>query len=210
MSMRGWLGRASPWAAGVVLAVTVGAGAFALLATLDRATSGEKLAARVIGRLDPLRATRSLLTFDQFRATPTFCRIGERHDEIWIGRFVRLQITGAHVRQLSGPHQPAFELPALAALSACPRFLASGLIARLFAGRTTMIKTARGDGRPADVFEVSKYARRPVVQLVVARRSLVPIAIRFVSRRWSGHCEIVGMSRNRHPLVPRSFMESIS
>jgi hypothetical protein len=162
-------------AAGVILAVTVGAGAFALLATLDRATSGEKLAARVIGRLDPLRATRSLLTFDQFRATPTFCMIGDRRDEIWIGRLVRLEIMGAHVRQLSGPRQPASELPALAALSACPRFLASGLTARLFAGRTTMVKTAPGDGRPADVFEVSKYAHRPVVQLVVARKNLDPL-----------------------------------
>lgn len=210
MSMRHWLRRASPLAVGAILAVTVGAGGFALLATLDRATSGEKLAARVIGRLEPMRATRTLLTLDQYRATPTFCMIGRRHDDIWIGPRVRLQITGAHVRQLSGPPQRASELPALAALSACPRFLASGLTARLFGGRATLVKTERRHGRSADVFEVSNYERRPIVQLVVARKNLVPIAVRFLSRRVNGHCEIVGMSRDRHPHVPRLFMDSIS
>jgi hypothetical protein len=201
---------AVPLGVGALLAAALGAGAFALLATLNGPTPGEELAARMIGRLDAMHEAQTFLTLQGYRSIPTFCTVSSGRDEIQIGRSLRLQIERAHVSRLSGPQPRPSQLAALAALSACPRFLANGLSARLFADRTTLVRTMRVRGRPVDVFVVSNYAHWPVVQLVVARKNLVPIAIRFRSRRFNGHGEIVGMSRNRHTFASRAFMESIS
>jgi hypothetical protein len=185
---------AVPYAAGVILAGFVGAGTFALLATLNRPSAMDKRTAQLIGRLDRLNSSRTLITLGEYRAIPTRCTTRRRQAKIQIGDHLRLEIVNAHVRQLSGPRQPRLLLAAEAALSACPRFLASGLSGRLFAERPTLIATTRVEGRSIDEFLVSNYAHMPLVQLLVTQNN-IPIAMRFISRRVRGHSQIVATWR---------------
>ncbi|HWB22063.1 MAG TPA: hypothetical protein VG652_04185 [Gaiellaceae bacterium] len=207
MSRRDRFAWAVPLLAGALLAAAIGAGAFALQATLGGPTAAQKLAARAVGRLDAMREARTSLTLDRGRAVPAVCVVVHARDEIQVGRTLRLQIVRAHVRRLSGPAQRPAQLAAIAALSACPRFLANGLNARLRADRATLVGTTRIHGRPDDIFDVSNHSSRPLVQLVMTRKNLVPIEVRFLGHRLTGRGKIIGMSRKTAKKVSLYFLK---
>ena len=193
-----------PFVAGTIMAAAGGAAAFGLLATLNPPSRADKLTAALIGRLDGMNGSRVLVTASGHRALPGDCMAGERGSQIRDGSSTRLLLVGTNLRRVSGTRRLQRVAAATRSLAACPRFLANGLSARLFADRLTLLKTTRQRGRSVDVFAASSYSRLPFVQLVVNGKTLVPTEIRFVSRRLIRHSQLAALRARRSGAAPVS------
>jgi hypothetical protein len=193
-----------PLVAGTIMAAAGGAAAFGLLATLNPPSRADKLTAALIGRLDGMSGSRVLVTASGHRALPGDCMAGQRGSQIRDGSSTRLLLVGRKVRHVSGKRQLQRVVAAARSLAACPRFLANGLSARLFADRLTLLTTTRQSGRSVDVFAASSYRRLPFVQLVVNGKTLVPTEIRFVSRRLVRHSQLAALRSRTTGAAPVS------
>lgn len=176
-----------PFVAGGAIAALVAAGAFGLLATLHRPTSDDALAVRVADELSQIHSVRSDQTLTWLKSVSARCVSHGREDTVQLSDGRTLAVRGSNVVLTQGLWRRPLLLQAEARLAGCPRLLAGELRTRLNAGKKVIDGKLSFDGEPAWRLRVDDMP--PTVFVIVSRRSLKPLAVRFRTHR------LVGASR---------------
>lgn len=187
-----------PLAAALAGAAAVVGGSYGLLrAALPRATTGEHLALRTLGRLDTWRSFGALVRL-QGRTVAATCTQHRARTVITYEDGARILVRGRYVHQLapSGPAharllaertvEPRVEpelLVAEAVLGGSRSLYVAGLGVALARGRNPYVGDTRVDGTRAHVFLLEQ---RPRVELLVSARTLEPLAVRYASAHVRG------------------------
>ncbi len=185
----------------------VTAASYGLLAVgLPRASTGDRVGARVLVELERTRAAGAVGAIGgrPFRAA---CRtVSRRTAVLSLAGGRRLLLHGAHVHALKthGPGAPASlasrrlaslaraepeATVAVADLSGSHKLYSIELAHRLLAIRGVGGRRVTVDGRPA--YSIALGHERPRVELLVDRRTLRPLFLRYRSRRVSGWARIL-------------------
>ena len=181
-------------------------GSYALVATLPEPPEGERLAAELLARLQKT-AGRGGVVHVGGRTVTASCRpIGGRRGLVVFDDGTRLVVRGRRVRTVAVPAGPStrvlaaqrrtrsltraeLELVSAKAVLAGPRpLLAIALSYRLVRAKPTFLGATTAVGVPAYAFHVGEG--RPRIELVVARSTLTPLVVRYVSRRLRGWAKL--------------------
>ncbi len=187
--------RATPFIVGLALAGLLAAGAFALQMTLQSPTAGDTLAVRVITRLEQIRSVRSDESLSWLKSVKAICTSHETNERVLLSDGRRLLVAGTRVWLTGGLWRRPLLVAAEADLAGCPQLLADKLNARLLAGKQVIEAPIRINGRRAYRLRVSNQP--PIIELIVSPATLMPLAIRFSSRRLSGHSRLLSVALSR-------------
>jgi hypothetical protein len=158
------------------LAAGIAATSFAVLASLTWPQPGSAVAVRVIARLDDLRLLRSVVLLPGRSPLRASCLAHTRSEQLAVGPTLHLVLDGTRIVE----HGRASRIRlAEVDVSGCPHLLADELAARLDHGRPTTPQPGWAEGRPVYRFRLGDS--NDVVELAVARRSLLPLALTFAS-----------------------------
>ena len=184
-----------PVAGGVLGALAVAAASFALISTLPPPSEDERLAVRVLEVLARSGGGGAVLHVGG-RAVVASCRrlpgrkrlvmLGDGERLVLQGTQVRSHTMGARAVARARPRHAAELLAVKADLAGSHSLYATALRARLARGGAILGGLASFRGVPA--YRIRLGADRPQVELLVARRTLAPLAARYRSRRvtaWS-------------------------
>jgi hypothetical protein len=178
--------------AGLLLALVIAAGAFALQMTLHRASHGERLVVAELKQLERLEATRAVIRIDGRQTISSVCQRVGHHEVVKLGGRTRLLIVGARFYRLAGPRETPLALAAKVDLAACPRLLSAELGNRLLQGRSVLLGPVTWHGLRAYAMRLGRD--RPTVLLYVSRRDLRPLGLSFSSRGIVGSSRLVSTS----------------
>jgi hypothetical protein len=168
---------------GAVLAALIGLGAFGLLQLLPRPSLGDRIAVGVIERLDRTGGTTSVLRLSRSRFVGDCRQLSRSRALVSFGPGGQGRVVGTHVFVLDRDRLPTVAVTAATDLAGCPRLLADEL----------SIALRKRDGviaAPTRYGRVSAYTlvidRRPLLELTVTREGLRPLALRLVTRTFTG------------------------
>ena len=175
----------------------IAGGAIAVVTTLPAPTPDERLAVRVVERLQETRSGGAVMHVDgrpvlascrRLSGSPTLIRLSDGRRLVVARTRVHDRSGGGTSRGLSARRSARnSELLAVkAALSGIHRLYALSLRARLMRGRDVVVEPHSFRGERA--FRVPIGPERPAVELVVSERTLLPPAVTYRSRRvaaWS-------------------------
>ncbi len=173
-----WL---APLVVGTVLAALIAAAALALQTTLSRPTAADALALRVVSELQQIRSISSEQSLSWLPSVRARCSSHSDRDTVVLSDRTRLTVDPSGVKQTHGRWRRPFLIDAEAWLAACPRLLVGDLSRRLFANKRVIDGRLRFDGVRA--YRVRVDPQPPTVFLIVSRRTLRPLAVRFRSSR---------------------------
>jgi hypothetical protein len=169
-------------AAGLLAALVITGGGFALMSTLPPPTRGDRLGARALVSLRHLRVVRTSIHLNGLRPFRATCLPSGKHELIVVpGR--GLLVTGPSVRTIFGSHQSPRLVAAEADLAACPGLVNAELASQLLRGIVVLTLTRRWHGHLVNTLRISRG--HPIVQLYLSPR-LVPVGVTFSSRFVSG------------------------
>jgi hypothetical protein len=175
--------RAGAVAGGAVLAALIGLGAFGLLQLLPRPSLGDRIAVGVIERLDRTGGTSSVLELSRSRFVGNCRQLSRSRALVSFGPGGQARVVGTHVFVLDRDRLPTVAVTAATDLAGCPRLLANELSIAL-RKRDGVITAPTRYGRVAAYRLV--IARRPLLELTVAQEGLRPLALRLVTRTFTG------------------------
>jgi hypothetical protein len=178
--------------AGLAIAATIAAGALGLISTLPTPPSGATFGVRVLTFLDRLRGTRTIVRLDGAPPFTLDCRAHRGGDLIRHGSRPLLFLHGPHAYRRPDMTASPQVMRALAILAACPKLMTVELADRLRRGEQLFMKVPSRNTRVA-VLRIGRG--RPVIELVVARASLRPLAIRLAATRARGTASVIRIWR---------------
>jgi len=171
-----------------VLAAVFGGVAFGLAETLRRPAGQVLLAARILGELEQADAVASVERVGGRSLRARCGPLGSEASLITLSDGARLLVRSERVRILRRGLLRGDTLAATVDLAGCPRLLGALLGRRLVhaftEGRLVRLRLGERDARPA--YRLWLTVRPPWLVLEVSRGTLVPVAVRFLSRRLVG------------------------
>ena len=184
-------------AAAALFTAAVVAAAFAVVTALPAPTPDERLAVRVVQRLQDTRSggavvhvggERYVASCRRLSGSQTLVRLDDGTRLVVARTRVHDRTTGGRTRGLSARRSPRERelLAVKAALAGIHRLYARSLRARLMRGDDVVVAAHAFRGERA--LRVPIGAERPAVELVVSERTLLPLAVTYRSRRvtaWS-------------------------
>jgi hypothetical protein len=191
-----------PFVIGIVLAGLMAAAAFSLQLTLRGPTRVDALAVREIAELGRIRSVRSEETLTWLPRVRARCVSHGRRDRLSLGDGRTLVVSESSVTRVRGRWRRPLLQAAEARLAACPRMLAGELAARLFAGKRVLDGLLVFDGIRAYRMRVDDEP--PTVTLIVSRRSLRPLAVRFRTDRLKGASRLLQIRWRSRPQRSRA------
>jgi hypothetical protein len=170
--------------AGLAFAAALAAGAFGLVATLERPSADAVLGTRILRALQHHRGFRSVVSIAPGTALTGTCRsVSQGRSLVTLSNGERLLVVGERVRALDSSLS-GYGLLAAADLAGCPKLL--GLLLRrrvlhsFMEGQTwSSPRPGRYNGR--SVYVIPLKRRRPSVKLLIDQRTLAPLAVVFSS-----------------------------
>ena len=176
---------------------TLVAAALAVVTALPAPTPDERLAVRVVERLQATRSGGAIVHVDGARYLATCRRLSGSQTLVELDDGTRLVVARTRVhdrstrkptRALAARRSPRERelLAVKAALAGIHRLYALSLRARLMRGENVVVHSHAFRGEAA--FRVPIGPERPVVELVVSERTLLPLAVTYRSQRvvaWS-------------------------
>jgi hypothetical protein len=174
----------------VLTTAAIGAGAVALLAVgLPGHRTGDRLAVAILRRLDTTRIGSAALRINGVLVRASCSRIGHGVSAISLANGGRLLVRRTRILSAAGPDPrlAVAELRRRAAevdLAGTQTIYTDELISRLIRGERVIEGAGVFDGRP--VYDLRLGNARPEVELLVDRRTLLPVAARFDSLRIDG------------------------
>jgi hypothetical protein len=191
-----------PFLIGIVLAGLMAAAAFSLQLTLRGPTRVDALAVREIAELERIHSVRSEETLTWLPRVRARCVAHGRRDTLFLGDGRTLVVSESSVTRVGGLWRRPLLLEAEARLAACPRMLAGELAARLFAGKRVLDGMLLFDGTRAYRMRIDDEP--PTVTLIVSRRSLRPLAVRFRTGRLTGASQLLRIRWRPRPRRSRA------
>jgi hypothetical protein len=172
--------------------VAIGTAAFGLVSILPHPTRADRIAVRALNVLDREHGAGAVISLDGQRVIAACRRLPSRHSLVTLSDGVRLVLRGTDVGVLdAGPRFVASRAPLASAIVSAEADLAGShtlyakeLIGRLVHRRPVLVGLTRFDGVAA--YRLRLGRDRPRVELLVARRSLRPLAASYQSRWVSG------------------------
>jgi hypothetical protein len=137
----------------------------------------------VIERLDRTAGTSSVLELSRSRFVGDCRQVSHSRALVSFGPGGQARVVGTHVFVLDRDRLPTVAVTAATDLAGCPRLLADELSIAL-KQRDGVIAAPTRYGRVAAYRLV--IDRRPLLELTVAREGLRPLALRLVSRTFTG------------------------
>ena len=197
---------------GPVLGALVAAGVLAgacfgfLRATLPQMTEGQRIATRALVRLDAWRSQAAIVHLGGRTVGATCTAVG-RGALVTYSDGTRVLVRGRRVHALR-PLKSTQERLLATTTTADPEFVAAeavlggsrslyvaGLAVRLSVGGEPLLGRSVVDGIPAYVLRLGRG--RPIVQLLVSQRTLLPLAVRYSSARLHGSARLLAAPEGR-------------
>jgi hypothetical protein len=197
---------------GPVVGALVAAGALAgacygvLHAALPRMSEGQRIATRALAKLDSWRSQGAVVSLGG-RTVGATCTAVRRGAVITYPDGTRVLVRGRRVHALR-PLESTQErllattttvdpelVAAQAVLGGSRSLYVAGLAVRLSVGGEPLLGHTVVDGIPAYVLRLGRG--RPTVQLLVAQRTLLPLAVRYSSARLHGTARLLAAPKGR-------------
>ena len=200
--------RARLVAATLLFTGAVAAAALAVVTALPAPTPDERLAVRVVQRLQATRSGGAVVHLDGGRVVATCRRLSGSQTLVRLDDGTRLVVArtrvhdrspGGATRGLAASRSPRERelLAVKAALAGIHRLYARSLRARLMRRADVIVHSHAFRGERA--LRVPIGAERPAVELVVSERTLLPLAVTYRSRRVSAWSRLLPAPRRpRH------------
>lgn len=186
-----------PCSLGILLAGVLSGACFVLQAGLNRPSSAELLAAKVVSRVERIRSTRTVELLRGHGSMESVCVGRWRSDHLSLGRWIDFTVVGTTAKAVGRRETQALDVAAQADLAACPRLLANELSGRLLAGPPVHLYATRYSRLEAYALRIND--RPPFVRLYVRRRTLAPLALEFLGKRVQGFSRILAITLRRKP-----------
>jgi hypothetical protein len=191
-----------PLLGAIPLAGAIAGASFALQSSLNRPPPGSALAATLVANLEQLGGMRTLEILPGLGTLRTSCTTRHHLDRLLLGSSTRVSIRGTRIVRSAGPAEPASRLAAETELAGCPGFLADDLSGRLMLGKAAFRRRTRA----GLVFRI--HGPAPLIELTVARRTLLPLRIHVDSERMDGYADVV--TRAGGPAAPETPAEFLA
>jgi hypothetical protein len=189
--------------AALALCAIAGVG-YGLLTTLPAPSRGDRIAVRVLARLQVTRGRGATLEVEGKTQRLTCRRLGGGRHLLALGDGTQLVLAGTHVHETREPlrlrmlaslrRDPALTA-AEADLSGSHALYATQLAGQLAHGRAALVGSTVVGGRPA--YRLRLTRGRPQLELLVSRRSLTPLVAVYRSAAVDGW-SVLGPSTTRY------------
>lgn len=173
----------------VLAAILVAGIAFGTVSTLPRPTRGDRIAIRLLEVLQERRGSGSVLSISGKHLPARCVRIGKTRELVTLGDGTALVLRGSHILARRDPSSPLADIrldpgvlsAAEADLSGSYALYAAEIVAQLEQGAKLTMR--RSHGAEGEAITIALREQRPRVELIVAPKSLRPIAAHYRSRR---------------------------
>jgi hypothetical protein len=189
-----------PCLVGLLLSAALAGACFLLEMGLRRPSPAERLTAQMVGQLERIGSTRAVEVLRGVGSLKSTCIAHPRVDQLRISTGIRYAVVGVTAKVVSEPEKPAPYAAAQADLAACPRLIEDELSGRLHSGPPVRLYATRYSRVRAYMLRINNG--RPVVRMLVQRRTLAPLGLEFIGKHVYGFSRIVAVTL-RHKHRPR-------